>query len=103
MLFFEILIVIVWTIGFVGFFKLKKIVKKQNPVEHDRIFGKHWTEHSIRSSLNYLKLVFYSKNWKEFETKEFRLWVKICYLINLIAVLIVFYPILKLVMVAIST
>ena len=93
----KLFIILVWSVGIYAFFKIKKIVKTKDISRHDQIFGKHWTEHSVHTSFNYLKLVFLHKNWKEFDSEEFIIWVIISYTCNVLAFLIVFYPIIKVV------
>ena len=90
-------VILVWSMGIYAFFKIKKIGKAKDVSRHNQIFGKHWTENSIHTGFNYLKLVFLNKNWKEFESKEFIIWVMISYTCNLLAFCIVFYPMVRMV------
>jgi len=91
----KLFIILVWGIGIYSFFKLKKIVKETDSTRHDEIFGRHWTEHSISTTANYLKLVFVRKNWLEFNSRQFTAWAIIAYVCNLLAVCVIFYPLIK--------
>jgi len=91
----KLLIIIIWGMAFLAFFKIKFLVKRKSISRHDEIFGKHWTQHSIHTTSNYLKLVFFPKNWIEFDDKKFIVWVMIAYIANVIGFSIVFYPLLS--------
>jgi len=90
-----VLVILVWGFGFYAFFKVKKIVNNKNPKRHDEIFGAHWSDHSMHTTWNYLKLVFLPSSWSEFKSREFITWIIACYICDVLAVCIVFYPIIR--------
>jgi len=88
------LVIVVWGLGICSFFQIKSLVKKKSIKRHNEIFGEYWSQHSIHTSMNFVKLVIFPKNWTEFLSKKFLIWVVISCVCGVLAVCIVFYPIM---------
>lgn len=91
----KLVVIIVWGLGFLSFFKMKAIVKSHSLDRHDEIFGSHWTKHSLETTKNYLRLVFSPSRWEEFNSQGFKGWVKVALITDILAVVIVFYPLIR--------
>lgn len=89
------LVIVVWGLGICAFFQIKSLVKKKSIERHNEIFGEYWSQHSMHTTFNFLKLVFFPKNWAEFSSRKFLFWVIVSYVCSVLAVCIVFYPIVR--------
>lgn len=83
--------IVIFIVGVLALFRVKYLLKREYPEQHDEIFGGSLFEYSANRSINIIRFSLYKKKWGFVKDKRILSWLGFYRVISLI-----FYSIIML-------
>ncbi len=80
--------------------RIKYLLKKSYPEQHNKVFGKSLREHSISKSIRGACLLFSKTEWEFVQDNEIKAWLRFYRFISLTYILYVFIALISLIVIA---
>lgn len=73
----KILFISVFITGILILFRVKFLLKKYYPVKHDELFGKNIIDHSVSTSIRFIRFSLIKNEWGIIDNNKLLFWLRI--------------------------